>query len=82
MRNVEAYCDLRRALGQLEEREREVLNLRYFEDLSQSNIARKLDVSQMQVYRVQQRALLRLRALLADEVAPRAKKRRGAQKVR
>lgn len=82
MRDVEAYCDLRRALGQLEEREREVLNLRYFEDLSQSNIARKLDVSQMQVYRVQQRALLRLRAMLADEAVPRGKKRRGTQKSR
>ena len=62
----EAYTDLARALGCLNPREREILRLRFFEDLSQSAVAEQMELSQMHVSRLQQRALDRLRGILAD----------------
>ncbi len=66
MHDIEAYTDLRRALGFLDMRERQVIQLRFFEELSQANIARKMGISQMHVSRLQQRALSRLHELLAE----------------
>lgn len=68
MHDMEAYSDLRRALGFLDVRERQVIQLRFFDELSQAKIARKLDISQMHVSRLQQRALSRLHELLAEPV--------------
>ena len=64
--DLEAYADLRRALACLNPRECEILRLRFFEDLSQSAVAERLGLSQMHVSRLQQRALDRLRGILAD----------------
>ena len=64
--DLEAYADLRRALACLNPREREILRLRFFEDLSQSAVAERMELSQMHVSRLQQRALDRLRGILAD----------------
>jgi RNA polymerase sigma-B factor len=47
----------------LSEREREVLFLRFVEDLTQSEIAARVGVSQMQVSRILSRSLARLREL-------------------
>ena len=47
----------------LSEREREVLFLRFVEDLTQSEIAARVGVSQMQVSRILRRSLARLREL-------------------
>lgn len=58
---MERYGDLNAALAQLEERERDVIMLRFFRELSQAEVARQLDISQMHVSRVQSRALYRLR---------------------
>jgi RNA polymerase sigma-B factor len=58
---LERYGDLDAALGELEEREREVIVLRFFRELSQAEVARRLDISQMHVSRLQSRALYRLR---------------------
>ncbi len=66
MHDIEAYTDLRRALGFLDVRERQVIQLRFFDELSQAKIARKLGISQMHVSRLQQRALSRLHELLAE----------------
>ncbi|MDQ2686810.1 MAG: SigB/SigF/SigG family RNA polymerase sigma factor, partial [Armatimonadota bacterium] len=63
LHDFEAYTDLRRALGRLEAREQEVIHLRFFEELSQSKIARKLGLSQMQISRLQKRALQKLHAV-------------------
>ncbi len=52
---------LRDALGRLSHQERQVLGLRFLYDLSQSEIARRVGVSQMQVSRLLQRALARTR---------------------
>ena len=68
MHDIDAYSDLRRALDFLDVRERQVIQLRFFDELSQAKIARKLNISQMHVSRLQQRALARLHELLAEPV--------------
>ena len=68
LREFETFGDLRAALETLTEREREVIDLRFFDEMSQAKIARKLNISQMHVSRLQQRALKRLREMLSDEI--------------
>lgn len=67
LRDFESYADLRRALGRLEPREREIIHLRFFEELSQSKIAHELGLSQMQISRLQKRALKKLHTVLVDQ---------------
>jgi RNA polymerase sporulation-specific sigma factor len=55
---------LRQAISNLPERERTVIQLRYFHGLTQQRIARVLDVSQVQVSRIEKRAIEKLRALM------------------
>jgi RNA polymerase sigma-B factor len=52
------------ALRSLPERQHEILRLRYYEGMSQADIARKLGISQMHVSRIQREALERLRELI------------------
>ena len=52
------------ALQNLPERQHEILRLRYYEAMSQVDIARKLGISQMHVSRIQRDALKRLRELI------------------
>ncbi len=56
--------ELSLALGQLEPRERAVIRGRYFDDLTQQEVAARLGISQSQVCRLEQKALDHLRALL------------------
>ena len=56
--------DLRRALSALSPRDRLVLKWRFEEECTQSEIARRLGVSQMQVSRIIRRLLDRTRELL------------------
>ncbi|MDG3013834.1 RNA polymerase sigma factor SigF [Speluncibacter jeojiensis] len=56
---------LRPLLEQLPPRERRMLTLRFFHDKSQSEIAREIGISQVQVSRVLSKTLTRLRAGLA-----------------
>ena len=55
---------LRNALSHLTERERMVINLRYFHGLTQQKIAGLLGVSQVQVSRIEKKALTNLRTYL------------------
>ena len=55
---------LREAIGKLPEREQMVVNLRYFHGLTQERVARILGVSQVQISRLERRALGRLRDFL------------------
>jgi RNA polymerase sigma-B factor len=68
LHEFEAYGDLRSAMEALGQREREVISLRFFDEMSQAKIAKKLNISQMHVSRLQQRALKRLRELLSEDV--------------
>jgi RNA polymerase sigma-B factor len=61
---VEDRIAWRQELEGLEPRYKEVIQLRYFGSLSQVEVARRLGVSQMQVSRLERRALAQLRGLL------------------
>lgn len=52
------------ALRSLPERQSEIVRLRYYEGMSQADIAHKLGISQMHVSRIQRDALKRLRDLI------------------
>ena len=52
---------LRQAIGKLSERDRMVINLRYFHGLTQEKISCIIGVSQVQVSRIEKKALLQLR---------------------
>ena len=56
---------LRQALARLPEREARVIALRYYHDLTQDRCARIIGVSQVQVSRIEKKALAHLRELLA-----------------
>ena len=58
---------LREAIDALPEREKLTILLRFFKGLTQEQAARILGVSQVQVSRLERRALEKLRASLADE---------------
>jgi RNA polymerase sigma-B factor len=51
-------------LGSLPEREATILRLRFYEELTQSEIAQRLGISQMHVSRLMRRCLDDLRELL------------------
>ena len=53
-------------LSALPELEREVIALRFFQDLDQDTIAARVGFSQMHVSRLQRRALARMRAQLVE----------------
>jgi RNA polymerase sigma-B factor len=59
---VEYEATIAPALRALPPRDRIVLHLRFAEDMTQSEIAERIGVSQMQVSRLIRRALARLRA--------------------
>ena len=60
----------------LDERERKILHLRFFEGLTQSQIAQQVGISQMHVSRLIRRALEKIREEIArDEEEPASKKR-------
>lgn len=61
--NVEARVTVRALMEKLPERERTIVYLRYFEDLTQSEIADRLDISQVHVSRLLREALARLAAV-------------------
>ena len=52
---------LEQLLGGLEEKERELIHLRYFQDKTQVEVAKKMGISQVQVSRMEKRILLHLR---------------------
>ena len=56
---------LRGAIAQLPQREQETILLRFYKSLTQEQAARVLGVSQVQVSRIERRAVAHLRALLA-----------------
>jgi RNA polymerase sigma-B factor len=53
-------------MAALPELEREVIMLRFFQDLDQDTIAAKVGYSQMHISRLQRRALARMRAQLLE----------------
>ncbi len=64
---VEMREALERAMQHLTERERRILILRFVDELSQSEVAKKLGISQMHVSRLQRAATEQLKQLLPTE---------------
>ena len=60
------YLSLGEALGALPERERQVLALRFSRDLTQQQVSRIIGVSQVQVSRIEKRAIAALREKLTE----------------
>ena len=57
---------LRQAIAALQERERQVVQLRYFHGLTQQRVSAVLGVSQVQISRIEKKAISALRQLLSD----------------
>lgn len=58
------HFSLRQAIDSLPDRERQVISLRFFHDMTQDAAARVLGVSQVQVSRIERRAVEKLREIL------------------
>ena len=69
LQNVENFEDLRTAIEHLEDREKAIILFRFFNDLSQTEVAKRLNISQMHVSRLQAKALQRLKNMLAEQEA-------------
>jgi RNA polymerase sigma-B factor len=66
---VEMRDVLNRAMEHLTPRERSIMAMRFYEQMSQSEIARRLGISQMHVSRLQRAALEQLRKYVPQESA-------------
>jgi len=64
-RRLEEHDALRQALSCLETRQRRIIRYRFFDELSQAEVARRMGISQMHVSRLERQALRQLRQLLA-----------------
>jgi RNA polymerase sigma-B factor len=64
---VEMREVLQRAMSHLNERERRILAMRFVDEMSQAEVAKRLGISQMHVSRLQRAAQEQLRELLAAE---------------
>lgn len=73
--NVDVRESLKPLLARLDARDRRILLLRFFAQMSQAQIAREIGTSQMQVSRLLARTLARLRAGLDEPPGPSATSR-------
>lgn len=55
---------LTKLLEELDEKEREIITLRYFQDKTQTEVAKKLGVSQVQISRLEKKILIHMRQVL------------------
>lgn len=73
MQHLEDRDTVEGLLDRLPERERTILRLRFWDDLSQSEIAARMQVSQMHVSRLLSRSLARLRVVAEQAARPPAR---------
>jgi RNA polymerase sigma-B factor len=67
LQTLAAYGDLDHAIEALDPRERAIIIHRFFKDMSQAEVAKQLNISQMHVSRLQNRALHQLKRLMLAE---------------
>jgi RNA polymerase sigma-B factor len=67
LEEVQVQSRLQDALSRLPPRERTIVRMRFFEGLPQTEVARRLGISQMHVSRLQHKALDRLREIVRNE---------------
>ncbi|MCE5197951.1 MAG: SigB/SigF/SigG family RNA polymerase sigma factor [Armatimonadota bacterium] len=65
--DIESHSDLTQALNALEPREKAIIYYRFFGELSQTEVAKRLNISQMHVSRLQKKAMARLKELLQSQ---------------
>lgn len=53
--------DLKTAIKQLEQRERQIITLRYFKDMTQQQVAKTMGISQVQVSRIEKKVLQQIK---------------------
>ena len=70
LERVEMRALLQKAMQHLTPRERAIMAMRFYDEMSQSEIAKRLGISQMHVSRLQRAALEQLRQHLPSEAAP------------
>ena len=58
---------LEKAMEELDSREKKIIQLRYFGDMTQSEIASKLGISQVQVSRMEKKILIKMRIKLSGK---------------
>ncbi len=73
LKGIETRLTVGAAAEQLSARERQVLALRFVHDLTQTEIAEQIGVSQMQISRILRRAIARLGELAAADTAPESR---------
>ena len=61
MEEMVEKMQLKTALEKLPEREKKIIMLRYFRDMTQSEVAEVIGVSQVQISRIEKKALAALR---------------------
>jgi RNA polymerase sigma-B factor len=68
LQSLGKFGDLDQALDALDPRERAIIVHRFFKDMSQAEVAKQLNISQMHVSRLQNRALHQLKRLMLAEM--------------
>lgn len=63
--DLKNHMDLNNALSYLDEKERKIIEQRYFQDFTQSEIAKELFISQAQVSRIEKQALSHLKKYMS-----------------
>lgn len=64
LQKIDSYGDLRQAIDSLDPREKAIIYYRFFKDLSQTQVAKRLNISQMHVSRLQHKAMKKLKELM------------------
>lgn len=64
IKNMQNYGDLTQAIDKLDPRERMIIMYRFFQDMSQADVASQLNISQMHVSRLQNHALQQLKMMM------------------
>lgn len=64
-RNID-MIDLKMIIGTLSERERQIIVLRYFKDMTQQQIAGRMGISQVQVSRIEKKVLKNMRERMVE----------------
>jgi RNA polymerase sigma-B factor len=67
MERFERHSRLVQAVSALPPREQQIIQLRFFRNLSQTEVARRMKISQMHVSRLQHRAIERLREMMRKQ---------------
>jgi RNA polymerase sigma-B factor len=66
LQKVATDAALQAAVERLDDREKRIIYLRYFQEFSQTEVAKRLQISQMHVSRLQRKALRQLKQILTE----------------